>query len=78
VTAAVLPAGLVDRRAGATSEPERAIAPGKAAIVRTALLGDRRLPLVVTADHPVVVGLTVLGNAGAAISAAVPDLTYGG
>ena len=37
----------------------------------------RRRPIacVVTANHPVVVGYTVLGNAGAAMSAALPDLT---
>jgi hypothetical protein len=33
---------------------------------------------VVTANHPIVVGLTVLGNAGASLSAAIPDLSYGG
>src|SRR5262249_22185890 len=78
VTAEVLPADLVARGIGATSDPERAIAPGHAAIVRTALLGDRPQPLVVTADHPIVVGLTALGNAGAAFAAGVPDLTYAG
>lgn len=76
VTAELLPASQVDRRTGATSEPELAIAPGQAKTVRLALLGSRPVPAVVTTNHPVVVGLTVLGNAGAAMSAAVPDLGY--
>jgi len=76
VTAEVLAAGDVDRRVGPTSEPELAIAPGKVKTVRVALLGDRPIATVVTANHPVVVGLTVLGNAGAAISEALPDLTH--
>ena len=33
---------------------------------------------MITADHPVVVGLTLLGADGASISAAIPDLSYGG
>jgi hypothetical protein len=79
VTAALLPAAFIDRRAGATSEPELAIAPGRAKVLNVARLG--RQPggaLVVTANHPIVVGLTVLGNAGASLSAAIPDLSYGG
>jgi hypothetical protein len=75
VTAEVLPADQVDRRIGATSEPERAIAPGEAKTVEvpaSARLGA----LVVTANHPVVVGSTLLGAAGAAVSAALPDLTH--
>ena len=67
VTAELLPADLVDRRVGATSEPELAIPPGAAKTVRLALLGARPVPTVVTANHPVVVGLTVLGDAGAAV-----------
>ena len=72
----MLPASEVDRRTGATSEPELAIAPGQAKTVRLALLGSRPLPAVITTNHPVVVGLTVLGDAGAALSAAIPDLGY--
>jgi hypothetical protein len=76
VTAEVLAAGDVDRRVGPTSEPELAIAPGKAKTVRLTRLRGRPIATVVTANHPVVVGFTVLGNAGAALSAALPDLTY--
>jgi hypothetical protein len=75
VTAAVLAADLVDRRVGATSEPERAIAPGEAKTVQ--LAAGRAAPMVVTADHPVVVGATVLGDAGAAVTEALPDLAHG-
>ncbi len=75
VTAALLPADQVDRRVGATSEPELAIKPGAAKIVRLAS-GTRPRAMVVTADHPVVVGLTTLGDAGAALSTALPDLTH--
>jgi hypothetical protein len=78
VTAELLTADLVDRRVGATSEPERAIPAGAARTVRVALVGARPIPIVVTAQHPVVVGLTVLGIAGAAVSGAIPDLTRGG
>jgi hypothetical protein len=78
VTAALLPASLIDRSSGATSEPEVAIAPGATKILRLSLLGDRPVTAVVTAQHPVVVGLTVLGDAGAAIAEAIPDLAYGG
>lgn len=78
VTAELLAADLVDRRVGATSEPELAIPPGAAKTVRLAVLGARPLPTVVTANHPVVVGLTVLGDAGAGLSTALPDLTHGG
>jgi hypothetical protein len=75
VTAAVLAADLVDRRVGATSEPERAIAPGEAKTVQLAAPG-RAVPMVVTADHPVVVGATVLGDAGGAVTEALPDLSH--
>jgi hypothetical protein len=76
VTAEMLAAGDVDRRVGPTSEPELAIAPGAAKTVRLVGLGSRPIATVVTANHPVVVGYTVLGNAGAAMSAALPDLTH--
>jgi hypothetical protein len=75
VTAEVLAAGDVDRKVGPTSEPELAIAPGKAKTVRVVRLGSRPIATVVSANHRVVVGLTVLGNAGAAMSTALPDLT---
>ena len=39
-------------------------------------LGSRPIATVVTANHSVVVGYTVLGNAGAAMSAALPDLNH--
>ncbi len=76
VTAEVLPAADIDRRVGPTSEPELAIAPGKAKTVRLTRPGSRPIATVITANHPVVVGFTVLGNAGAAIGGAVPDLTH--
>jgi hypothetical protein len=76
VTAELLDAGLVDRRVGATSEPELALAPGKAKTVRLARTGSRPRATVVTANHPVVVGVTVLGDAGAALSTAIPDLNH--
>jgi Family of unknown function (DUF5719) len=79
VTAEILPASFIDRRSGATSEPELAIAPGKAKIQRIVLRGSETDgALVVTADHPIVVGLTVLGDAGASVSTAIPDPSYGG
>jgi hypothetical protein len=78
VTATLLPAGSVDRRVGPTSEPELAIPAGEAKTFRLSLLGSSSPPAVVTANGPVVVGLTVLGNAGAAISDGIPDLTYDG
>ncbi len=77
VTAALLPASLIDRSSGAASEPEVAIPPGGAKVIRLSLLGDRPVTAVVTAEHPIVVGLTVLGDAGAAIAEAIPDLAYG-
>jgi len=69
-----------------------ALAPfdSRAAGVLTVQVGDNkektvRLTLssgqgatVVTANHPVVVGLTLLGADGAAIATALPDLTHGG
>jgi hypothetical protein len=74
----MLPASLVDRRTGATSEPELAIAPGRAKILQVVLGRRADGALVVTANHPIVVGLTVLGAAGASVSAAIPDPAYGG
>jgi hypothetical protein len=78
VTATLLPADFVDRRVGPTSEPELAIGPGKAKVVRLVLLGSTSLPAVVTANHPVAVGLTMLGNAGASMSIGIPDPSYAG
>ena len=77
VTAALLAADDVDRRVGPTSEPELAIGPGEVKTVRLVLSGSAGAT-VVTANHPVVVGLTVLGGAGAAVATALPDLTHGG
>jgi hypothetical protein len=79
VTAAMLPASSVDRRVGPTSEPELAIGPGRAKVLKVVLLGSRPGgALVVTAQHPIVVGLTLLGPAGASISTAIPDPSYAG
>ena len=79
VTAEILPASFVDRRSGATSEPELAIAPGRAKVLKVVLLGSGRGgALVVTANHPIVVGLTLLGSAGASVSSAIPDPSYRG
>jgi hypothetical protein len=52
---------------------ERSVAPGKVVVLHVADIGAESGALVVTADHPVVVGLTVLGSVGASTSAAIPD-----
>jgi Family of unknown function (DUF5719) len=79
VTAELLHAAFVDRPTGVTSEPELAIAPGRAKVFRGVQVGrGSGGALVVTANHPIVVGLTLLGNAGASLSAAIPDLAYRG
>jgi len=77
-TAAMLPARSVDRRVGPTSEPEVAVAPGKAAVLKVTLGRSAGGALVITAQHPIVVGLTLLGAAGASVSAAIPDPSYTG
>ena len=76
VTAELLAAGDVDRPIGPTSEPELAIGPGQVKTVNVARLGSRTVPIVVTANHPVVAGLTLLGDAGAAVSTGLPDLHH--
>ena len=53
------------------------IAPGEAKVVGVAL-DDAAAALVVTAPQPIVVGLTLLGDAGASISTAIPDPSYAG
>jgi hypothetical protein len=78
VTVGMLPADLADRPRGATSEPEVAVPPGRARTLRLVLLGARPRPAVLTADHPVVVGLTTVGDAGASLSLGIPDFSYGG
>jgi hypothetical protein len=78
VTASFLPADQVDRAVGPTSEPELAIGPGQAKTIDATRVGKRAVPVVVTSNHPVVVGLTVLGAAGAALSGGIPDFTHGG
>ncbi len=78
VTATLLPADEIDRRVGPSSEPEVAIAPGKAKIVKLSLLVGSSSAAVVTANHPIVVGLTALGEAGASISSGIPDPAYAG
>jgi hypothetical protein len=79
VTATLLTADSVDRRVGPTSEPEVAVAPGKAGVLRlVARSRGSAGAWVITANHPIVVGLTLLGAGGASLSAAIPDLTYAG
>ena len=79
VTATLLTADSLDRRVGPTSEPELAVAPGKAGVFHLSTR-DRGTTgaYVITANHPIVVGLTLLGASGASLSAGIPDLTYGG
>jgi hypothetical protein len=77
-TAALLPAESLDRRAGVSSEPERAIKAGGLGTFHVARVNGDSGALVVTANHPVVVGLTMLGGAGASTTAAVPDPAYAG
>jgi hypothetical protein len=76
VTASLLPADQVDRTSGPTSEPELAVAPGSAQTISITRVNGSAA-VVVTAEHPIVVGLTVLGRAGTAMSTAVPDLSHG-
>jgi hypothetical protein len=78
VTASLLPADQVDRKVGPTSEPERAVAPNSVASFTVANLRTNHGVLVITAEHPISVGLTVLGAAGASTSAAFPDYKYTG
>jgi hypothetical protein len=78
VTAELLPAELVGRTGAATSARELAIAPGAAKTFRLALLGTRPVATVITTNHPVVSGLTTLGNAGAGVSPGIPDFHDGG
>jgi hypothetical protein len=78
VTAALLPADQIDRRVGPTSEPELAVGPNSVGSFRVTNLHNRRGTLVITTDHPVFVGLTIIGPAGVSTSAAVPDLEYRG
>ena len=78
VTAAMLPASAVDRRTGPSSEPELAIAPGAAQVLQLPSGSESGGAWVITAQHPIVVGLTALGTAGASISTAIPDPSYAG
>ncbi len=78
VTAALLPASSIDRRVGPTSEPELAVGPGQAKIQQVTLGRGTDSAWVITAAHPVVVGLTLLGADGASLSSAIPDPSYGG
>jgi hypothetical protein len=78
VTAALLPAASVDRRVGPSSEPELAVGAGKAEIQPVTLGSGSGSAWVITAAHPIVVGLTMLGPDGASSSAAIPDLSYAG
>jgi hypothetical protein len=74
----LLRAGRVDRGTSATSGEHRKIKAGGLAVFHVAHIGDEQSAFVVTADHAVVVGLTVLGAAGASASAAAPDPSYSG
>jgi hypothetical protein len=78
VTAALLPAASIDRRVGPTSEPELAIGPGKAKVLRVTPGSGSDSAWVITAEHPIVVGLTLLGSDGASLSSAIPDPSYRG
>jgi len=78
VTAALLPASSIDRKVGPTSEPELAVGPGKAGIQQVKLGSGTDSAWVITAAHPIVVGLTLLGADGASLSSAIPDPSYGG
>jgi hypothetical protein len=51
--------------------------PGKAKVFEVAL-DNAAGALVLTAPQPIVVGLTLLGDAGASISTAIPDPSYAG
>ncbi len=76
VTAALLPASEVDRATGPTSEPELAIPAGGVRQISASRVSGRPVPVVVTTNHPVVVGYATTGRAGAAISSALPDLSH--
>ena len=78
VTAALLPASSIDRRVGPTSEPELAVGPGRARVQQVTLGSGADSAWVITAAHPVVVGLTLLGADGASLSSAIPDPSYAG
>jgi len=61
-----------------TSAPAAVIAPGRfASFALGALSEAREQVVVVVADRPVVVGLTLTGDAGAAWMVAVPDYAEG-
>jgi hypothetical protein len=74
----LLRAGSVDRRTSATNGAQRTIKAGGLAVFHVTRIADEQAAFVVTADHPVVVGLTMLGAAGASASAAAPDPSYPG
>jgi hypothetical protein len=77
ITAALLPARFIDRPSGATSEPERGVAPQHIATFQVVKVSDDGSgALVVTADRPMIVGFTIAGSAGAAASAGIPDPLY--
>jgi hypothetical protein len=66
----------VGPRTSATNGAQRTVKAGGVAVFHVVGIGDEQTALVVTADHPVVVGLTVIGAAGASASAALPDPSY--
>ena len=51
---------------------------GKAGIQQVKLGSGTDSAWVITAAHPIVVGLTLLGADGASLSSAIPDPSYGG
>ena len=71
VTAALVALRAGDTR-GPTSEPELAVPPAEFGTFDATAVTGR--VLVVNANHPVVVALTIVGDAGASVSPAVPDL----
>jgi hypothetical protein len=78
VTAGLLPARSAERGIRAGRAQQRRIAAGRIGVFHVARIGSETGGLVVTADHPVVLGLTILGSVGASTSAAIPDPSYAG
>lgn len=66
------------RARGATGRESRTIKGGHVGVLHVSGVHEAGGALVVTADRPVVVGLTVLGDAGASNSEAIPDPGFGG
>ena len=60
-----------------TSAPAAAIPPGRSATFALGSLAGGRRVVIVSADHPVVVGLTFVGVAGGSMMTAIPDFSSG-